>query len=59
MGIGLAGMATGLMGGAFDEPFTKNTRPWKAVFYAGASATAASIPLFVLQISIRSGLNKQ
>lgn len=47
LGIGLAGMATGLMGGAFDEPFTKNTRPWKAVFYAGASATAASIPLFV------------
>ena len=47
LGIGLAGIATGLMGGAFDDSFYKNTRPWKAVFYAGASATAASIPLFV------------
>ena len=47
LGIGLAGMATGLMGGAFDDPLYKNTRPWKAVFYTGASATAASIPLFV------------
>lgn len=47
LGIGLAGMATGLIGGAFDNPLYKNTRPWKAVFYTGASATAASIPLFV------------
>ena len=59
LGIGRAGMATGLMGGAFDDPLYKNTRPWKAVFYTGASATAASIPLFVFANINKNELSKQ
>lgn len=47
LGIGLAGMATGLMGGAFDDSHVRNTQPWRVVFYTSASVTAASIPLFV------------
>lgn len=47
LGIGLAGMATGLMGGAFDDSLYKNTQSWKAVFYTSVGVTAASIPLFV------------
>lgn len=48
LGIGLAGMATGLMGGAFDDSLYKNTQSWKAVFYTSVGITVASIPLFVL-----------
>lgn len=47
LGIGLTGMATGLMGGAFDDSLYKNTQSWKAVFYTSVGVTAASIPLFV------------
>ena len=48
LGIGLAGMTTGLMGGAFDDSLYKNTQSWKAVFYTSVGITVASIPLFVL-----------
>lgn len=59
LGIGLAGMATGLMGGAFDDPLYKNTRPWKAVFIP---VQVQQLPVFrfsFLQISVSKKRAKQ
>ena len=48
MGVGLAGMLVGWLGGAFDDSYYENNAGWKASFYIGTAMVAGSIPLFVL-----------
>ena len=46
MGVGLAGMLVGWLGGAFDDSYIEKNRGWKASFYTGSALVAGSIPLF-------------
>ena len=42
MGVGLAGMLVGWLGGAFDDSYIEKNRGWKASFYTGSAMVAGS-----------------